>query len=130
METTYPVLPTTLIRDSTLQDWMRHELGIAEVAIASETFQRTGSFKFRAAWNVVRNVEADHLIAASSGNFGQALACACMLTGKRCTIVMPDNSAEVKVRAVEGYGGREDPIDTFSISRAERVPPLARPTPC
>src|SRR5437870_9735908 len=121
MTTEYPVLPTTLIRDSTLHDWMRHELGIAEVVIASETFQRTGSFKFRAAWNVVRNVESDHLIGASSGNFGQALACACMLTGKRCTIVMPDNSAEVKVRAVQGYDGEVVRIDTFHVRRAVRV---------
>src|SRR5262249_106967 len=95
-----PVLPTTLIRNTRLNDWARREVEIGELILASETFQRTGSFKFRAAWNVVQNTDSDYLIAASSGNFGQALACACMLSGKQCTIVMPDNSAEVKIRAV------------------------------
>src|SRR5437762_1584650 len=73
MTTEYPVLPTTVIRDSTLNDWMRRKHDVVDLIIASETFQRTGSFKFRAAWNLAQNVASDHLIAASSGNFGQAL---------------------------------------------------------
>ena len=80
--------------------------------LATETFQRTGSFKFRAAFNVAANVPHPHVITASSGNFGQAMAYACKLFGKRCTIVMPANSARVKVDAVLSYGGRVDLVDT------------------
>lgn len=97
--------------------------------LATETFQRTGSFKFRAAYNVAANVPHPHVIAASSGNFGQAMAYACKLFGKRCTIVMPMNSARVKVDAVLSYGGRVDLVDTTKVKRAARVAQLAAENP-
>ncbi|MBS2000605.1 MAG: pyridoxal-phosphate dependent enzyme [Cyanobacteria bacterium SZAS LIN-5] len=114
------VRPTTFVQSRNLS-----RLAGANVVIASETFQHTGSFKFRAAYNVAQQTEAPHLIAASSGNFGQALACACQLLGKKCTVVMPGTSAQVKIDAVAGYGGVVDIVDTTRISRAERVTQLA-----
>jgi threonine dehydratase len=95
-----------------------------ELTIASETFQYTGSFKFRAAYNLLSSIPQQRVVAASSGNFGQAIAYASQLLGKSCTIVMPATSARVKVAAVEGYGGIADLIDTRQISRAERVKQL------
>jgi threonine dehydratase len=95
-----------------------------EVTIASETFQHTGSFKFRAAYNLLSSIPNSHIIAASSGNFGQAVAYASKLLGKTCTIVMPQTSARVKIEAVQAYGGQVDLIDVHSISRAERVAQL------
>src|SRR6185295_10813217 len=101
----------------------------ASVTIASETFQHTGSFKFRAAYNVASRVNEKKIIAASSGNFGQAMAYACSLLGKTCTIVMPATSAQVKIDAVREYGGEADLIDVTRISRAGRVAELASETP-
>jgi threonine dehydratase len=95
-----------------------------EVTIASETFQHTGSFKFRAAYNLLASIPQQHIIAASSGNFGQAVAYASKLLGKTCTIVMPANSARVKFEAVQSHGGVVDLIDVKRISRAERVAQL------
>ena len=114
------IRPTTIIEAPRLSK----RLG-AQVVIASETFQWTGSFKFRAAYNVALNVPNEHIIGASSGNFGQALAYACQLTGKRCTVVMPDNSAQVKVEAVREYGATVDLINVRDVSRSERVRQLA-----
>lgn len=114
------IRPTTIIESPRLNQ----RLG-CEVVIASETFQWTGSFKFRAAYNVALNVPNEHLIAASSGNFGQALAYACKLTGKRCTIVMPHDSAQVKIEGVREYGATVDLIDVRQVSRASRVEQLA-----
>ncbi|HWM26509.1 MAG TPA: threonine/serine dehydratase [Chthoniobacterales bacterium] len=114
------IRPTTIIEAPRLSK----RLG-ARVVVASETFQWTGSFKFRAAYNVALNVPNEHIIGASSGNFGQALAYACQLTGKRCTVVMPDNSARVKVEAVRDYGATVDLINVREISRSERVQQLA-----
>ena len=114
------IRPTTIIEAPRLSK----RLG-AQVVIASETFQWTGSFKFRAAYNVALNVPNEHIIGASSGNFGQALAYACQLTGKRCTVVMPDDSARVKVDAVRDYGATVDLINVRQISRNERVQRLA-----
>lgn len=92
-----------------------------EITLASETFQYTGSFKFRAAYNLLSSVPQEQIVAASSGNFGQAIAYASKLLGKTATIVMPETSARVKITAIQGYGGTVDLIDTHKISRAERV---------
>ncbi|MBA3858326.1 MAG: serine dehydratase [Cyanobacteria bacterium PR.3.49] len=114
------VRPTTLIRNPRLD-----QLVGAEVLIASETFQYTGSFKFRAAYSAALRSSASRLIAASSGNFGQALAYAASLMNKEAIIVMPDNSAAVKVDAVRKFGGQVEFVETQKMSRAQRVAELA-----
>ena len=116
--------PTTFIEAQKLRD----RLGL-DITIASETFQHTGSFKFRAAYNLALNVPNDEILTASSGNFGQALAYACKLAGKKCTVVMPDTSARVKIDAVRSYGACVDLIDTRKVSRGERVAQLAEQMP-
>jgi threonine dehydratase len=112
--------PTTIVRSVRLSERLD-----ATIAIASEAFQWTGSFKFRAASNVVRSIPHPAVITASSGNFGQAMAYACRLAGKRCTVVMPANSAQVKIAAVRDYGARVDLVDTATIRREDRVAELA-----
>jgi threonine dehydratase len=92
-----------------------------DITIASETFQHTGSFKFRAAYNLLASIPHERVVTASSGNFGQAIALASKLLGKTCTVVMPNTSAQVKIAAVQSYGGIIDLIDVRQVSRAERV---------
>jgi threonine dehydratase len=113
-------------RKTTIIDAPRlaNRLGV-ELTIATETFQHTGSFKFRAAYNLASKVPERKILTASSGNFGQAMAFACSLLGKECTIVMPAISAKVKVDAVREYGGVVDLIDTRVVTRAQRVADLA-----
>ena len=118
------IRPTTFIQSSKLRD----RLGL-DITIATETFQHTGSFKFRAAYNLASSVEQEEILSASSGNFGQALAYACKLVGKRCTVVMPETSAKVKIDAVRGFGATVDLIDTNVIGRNERVEQLAQEMP-
>jgi len=116
--------PTTLIESRRLSK----RLGL-DLTLASETFQHTGSFKFRAAYNVAANVDAPAILTASSGNFGQALAYACSLLSKKAIVVMPETSAQVKMDAVREYGGTVEPVDVRVKSRAERVAELAREHP-
>src|SRR5581483_10263985 len=118
------IRPTTVIEAPRLA----RRLGV-ELTIASETFQFTGSFKLRAAYNLAAKVREQQIITASSGNFGQAMAYACRLLGKSCTIVMPATSAQVKIDAVREFGGTVDLIDVREISRAERVAALAAASP-
>ena len=118
------IRPTTFIESEKLKTY----LGI-DLTIASETFQHTGSFKFRAAYNLALNVPNDEILTASSGNFGQALAYACKLTNKKCTVVMPETSAKVKIEAVKNYGATVDLVDTNKIGRNERVAQLAEQMP-
>jgi threonine dehydratase len=100
-----------------------------DITIASETFQHTGSFKFRAAYNLLSSVPEQRVVTASSGNFGQAVAYACRLLGKTCTVVMPSTSVGVKITAVQAYGGIVDLIDVQQISRNERVQQLLQEQP-
>lgn len=112
--------PTTIIEPARLGD----RLGL-KLFLASEAFQHTGSFKFRAAYNVAARVPNGMIIGASSGNFGQGLAYACKLLKKRCIVVMPATSDPAKVAAVQAHGGTVDMIDVGKMSRAERVAQLA-----
>ena len=118
------IRPTTIIEAPRLA----RRLGV-RLTIASETFQFTGSFKLRAAYNLAAGVREQKIITASSGNFGQAMAYACGLLGKSCTIVMPATSAQVKVDAVREFGGAVDLIDVREVSRAARVAALAEEHP-
>jgi threo-3-hydroxy-L-aspartate ammonia-lyase len=119
-----PPRPTTIVDAARLS----RKLGL-ELVLASETFQHTGSFKFRAAYNVALQVTQDHVITGSSGNFGQAIAYACALFGKRCTVVMPQTAPKVKVDAVREYGAAVDLIDVTRKGRLERIGELATEFP-
>jgi threonine dehydratase len=121
---TEAIRPTTFIESEKLKTFLAIDL-----TIATETFQHTGSFKFRAAYNLALNVSNNAIITASSGNFGQALAYACQLLGKKCTVVMPETSARVKIEAVKSYAATVDLIDTKIIGRSERVSQIAAEMP-
>jgi threonine dehydratase len=93
----------------------------ADVTLASETLQVAGSFKFRAAYNLLASVEEEEVVTASSGNFGQAVAYACMLLHKRCTVIMPLTSSKIKQDAIRAYGGEIELLDVAITSRSERI---------
>ncbi|MSQ23944.1 MAG: pyridoxal-phosphate dependent enzyme [Chloroflexi bacterium] len=101
----------------------------AHVLLACETYQHTGSFKFRAAFNLLRSVPQSVVVTASSGNFGQAAALASRQLGKACTVVMPSTSSRVKIEAVRRLGATVDLVDTVRISRMERVRQLLEAEP-
>jgi threonine dehydratase len=73
-----------------------------------ENLQKVGAFKFRGACNAVfslSEVEAKKGVAThSSGNHAAALALAAKMRGVAAHIVMPENSPEIKKKAVAGYG--------------------------
>ena len=82
----------------------------AKLFFKCENLQKIGAFKARGSTNAVFSLDeatARRGVAThSSGNHGAALARAAKLRGIPAHIVMPENSAKVKVRAVEGYGAR------------------------
>lgn len=82
----------------------------ANLYFKCENFQKSGSFKFRGACNAVFALSDDivkHGVAThSSGNHGQALALAAKKRGVPAYIVMPENSPQVKIQAVKGYGAK------------------------
>src|SRR5207253_4103221 len=82
----------------------------ASLFFKCENFQKIGAFKARGATNAIFSLDdatARRGVAThSSGNHGAAVARAAKLRGIPAHIVMPSNSAKVKIRAVEGYGAR------------------------
>ncbi|MBC7977073.1 MAG: threo-3-hydroxy-L-aspartate ammonia-lyase [Myxococcales bacterium] len=80
----------------------------AEVVFKCENFQRSGSFKFRGAFNALsRFSDAQRragVVAFSSGNHAQAIALSAQLLGMPATIVMPHDTPAIKLAATRGYG--------------------------
>ena len=78
------------------------------VVIKCENFQRTGSFKFRGAWNAISRLSSTErengIIAHSSGNFAQAVALVAKILHMKATIIMPNNATPSKIQATKEYG--------------------------
>jgi threonine dehydratase len=79
-----------------------------DVFVKPESLQRTGSFKFRGAYNALVSTPFAAIergvVADSSGNHAQGVAAAAALVGVPATIVMPENAAPVKVARTAAWG--------------------------
>src|SRR4051812_17174272 len=79
-----------------------------DVYVKPESLQRTGSFKFRGAYNALasspRQLIERGVVADSSGNHAQGVAAAAGLLGVPATIVMPEGAAPVKVERTAALG--------------------------
>ncbi len=93
----------------------------ARVLIKAECLQRTGSFKFRGAYNKISSLsdeERERGVAAfSSGNHAQAVALAARLLGASATIVMPADAPQLKLDATRGYGAEVVTYDRYTEDR-------------
>jgi threonine dehydratase len=91
------------------------------VFVKAEPLQRTGSFKFRGAYNRISRISPEDrsrgVIAYSSGNHAQGVAHAAALFGMRSTIIMPRDSPALKIANTKGYGGEVILYDRFGESR-------------
>ncbi|MFA6265627.1 MAG: threonine/serine dehydratase [Pseudolabrys sp.] len=80
----------------------------ARVFLKAEILQRTGSFKFRGAYNRLSQIPAGRrgagVVAFSSGNHAQGVAAAAKLLGMRATIVMPDDAPKAKLSRTRALG--------------------------
>jgi threonine dehydratase len=108
---------TPLINSAVLDE----RLG-ARVFLKAETLQRTGSFKFRGAYNKIASIPQDKraagVVAYSSGNHAQGVAAAAKLLGLRATIVMPSDAPRAKRARTEALGAEIVPYDRDSEDRA------------
>jgi len=91
-----------------------------ELFFKAENLQRVGAFKFRGACNAVTALGPDTrtVVAFSSGNHAQAVACAARLQGKAAVIVMPHDAPAIKVAATRGYGAEIVFYDRYAEDRA------------
>jgi threo-3-hydroxy-L-aspartate ammonia-lyase len=81
-----------------------------EIYAKAENLQRTGSFKFRGAYNALSALEpavrARGVVADSSGNHAQGVAAAAHLLGVPATIVIPENAPPIKVERTKSWGAQ------------------------
>ncbi len=93
----------------------------ARVLLKAESFQRSGSFKFRGAYNALSclppDLRARGVLTYSSGNHAGALALAAQLFRTRCTVIMPDDAPAVKQAAARGYGAEVILYDRRTTTR-------------
>ena len=78
------------------------------VLIKAECLQRTGSFKFRGAWNCISRLSAENarggVVAYSSGNHAQGVAAAAQIMKLPALIVMPSDTPQIKQANTRAYG--------------------------
>lgn len=101
----------------------------AQVFFKCENFQRTGSFKFRGAFNALSQLTPEQkqrgVLTFSSGNHAQAVARSGQLLNISTTIVMPQDAPAVKQAATRGYGAEVILYDRASTKREELCEQIA-----
>jgi threonine dehydratase len=102
------------------------------VLLKAEPLQRTGSFKLRGATNAVLQLgEAERragVVTHSSGNHGQALACAAAAVGARATVVMPADAPVIKTESTARWGAEIVTYDRISDDREAISADIAKRT--
>jgi threonine dehydratase len=100
----------------------------ARVLIKAECLQRTGSFKFRGAYNALAQIEPAKrragVVAYSSGNHAQGVAAAAAQLDMPATIVMPADAPAIKLANTRFFGAEIVTYDRYRESReaiAERI---------
>lgn len=93
----------------------------ARIFLKPENLQRTGSFKFRGAYNRLSAIppsrRAGGVVAFSSGNHAQGVALAAKLLGLPACIVMPADAPAVKVERTRSHGAEVVFYDRYSEDR-------------
>ena len=116
---------TPLLESPLLDD----ELGF-RLLIKAEVLQRTGSFKFRGAYNRVSRLSADErrrgVVGFSSGNHAQGVAAAAQLVGAPAVIVMPKDAPAMKIANTRAYGAEVVLYDRLKDDREAIGEKLAR----
>ena len=101
----------------------------ASVYLKPECFQRTGSFKFRGAYNKISSLDDEQrrrgVAAFSSGNHAQAVALAARLRETTAVILMPEDTPPAKLEATRGYGAEVVTYDRYTGDREELGAALA-----
>jgi threonine dehydratase len=131
------------VRTPVLESTTLNDLAGGRVLLKPETLQRTGSFKFRGAWNCIAQLAPERakggVVAYSSGNHAQGVAAAARLRGMPALIVMPRDTPLIKQERTKALGAEVVLYDRASEDReaianriaAERgaaiVPPFEHP---
>ncbi|MDD2867225.1 threonine/serine dehydratase [Neomegalonema sp.] len=109
-------------RTPLLEDPFLNEQAGRRLLVKAECLQRTGSFKFRGAWNRLSALQGEArtrgVVAFSSGNHAQGVAYAAKLQDMPAVIVMPKDAPAAKIGATRRYGAEVVLYDRRTEDRA------------
>ncbi len=110
-----------IVRTPMMRHRLLDDLTGGTILIKPEPLQRTGSFKLRGATNaILKLTEAERragVVTHSSGNHGQATACAAASVGARATVFMPADAPRIKVESTRRWGAEIVHYDRVSDDR-------------
>jgi threonine dehydratase len=133
------VLAPFAVRTPLLSSAVLNERAGTRVFLKPEMLQRTGSFKFRGAFNKLSSIpqqaRGGGVVAFSSGNHAQGVAAAAQILNMQATIVMPADAPLSKRERTKAYGAevvlydrdREDREAIANGIAAKRGATLVRP---
>lgn len=117
------VLRTPLLRVPALDEFLG-----CEVYLKPENLQHTGSFKLRGATNCILSLGEEEkkkgIVACSSGNHAQGVACAAKRCGIDAVIIMPTNCNPVKLEGVKSFGAKVLLVGTLGSEREAKAQEL------
>lgn len=132
-----------VVRTPAIRNPLLDQMTGGTILLKAECLQRTGSFKLRGATNASLQLDEAQrragVLTYSSGNHGQALACAAASLGIAATVFMPDDAPEVKVASTRRWGAeiirfnrRTDDREALARAHAARtgatvIPPFEHP---
>ena len=106
-----------------IESTLLNEVLGGRLLVKCEMLQKTGSFKFRGAYNRIAMIpeakRKDGVVAFSSGNHAQGVAAAAKLLGVKACLVMPKDAPATKIDNTRAYGGEVVLYDRFKDSREE-----------
>lgn len=117
------------VRTPLLESEVLNERAGGRVLLKAEILQRTGSFKYRGAYNRLSQLTAEErargVLAWSSGNHAQGVALAARAFGIPAVIVMPADAPETKMARVRALGAEVVTYDRYSQDREDVGLPIA-----
>jgi len=120
------------VRTPLLESPFLNERAGGRILVKAEVLQRTGSFKFRGAFNHISRLNDEQLaagvVAYSSGNHAQGVAAAAAMAGTTASIIMPSNAPALKIANTKKLGARVITYDRNAEDREKIGEELARET--
>jgi threonine dehydratase len=111
------------VRTPLIESPILNALAGGRILLKAECLQRTGSFKFRGAWNKISQLDPRRhkggVVAYSSGNHAQGVAAAAQIRGLPALIVMPKDTPLIKQNNTRSYGAEVVLYDRERESREE-----------
>lgn len=117
------VLEGQAVKTPVLESPLLNERVGGRILVKAEPLQRTGSFKFRGAYNRISRIPEDcragGVVAFSSGNHAQGVAAAAGMLRLPALIVMPTDAPAIKISNTRAYGAKVVLYDRAKECREE-----------